>query len=76
MEILPQKPPNKLKYPWQRPVFNALVAYESAHLPERVIAADCAIVSRLLQNPMDLEELSALRDSFSALRLIYPVGQT
>lgn len=68
--------PNKPKYPWQRPVFNALVEYEPAHLQEKVIAADSAIVSRLLQRPTDGEELRALRDSFSALRLICPVGQT
>lgn len=65
---------SKLKYPWQRAVFDALVEYDPDHLQDMIIAADSAIVRRLLQKPTELDELIALRDAFSALRIVGPAG--
>ena len=67
---------SKLKYPWQRAVFDALVEYDPDHPRDRITIADSAILRRLLQKPTEVDELIALRDAFSALRIVCPVGQT
>jgi len=75
MEIIRVEPrDSKPKYPWQRAVFDALVEYDPDHLQDMIIVADSAIVRRLLQKPTELDELVALRDAFSALRIVCPVG--
>jgi hypothetical protein len=75
VEIIRVEPrDSKLKYSWQRAVFDALIEYDPDHLQNMIIAADSAIVRRLLQNPTELDELVALRDAFSALRIVYPIG--
>jgi hypothetical protein len=65
----------ELKYPWQSPVFEALVELNPSQLPQKIAVADAAIAKRLREFDCatNLSERIALDDahrSLTALKVI------
>jgi hypothetical protein len=61
-----------LKYSWQQVVFDALIEFHPENMWKKLTAAETAISERLLQRNLEFEEVLALRDSLSALKVVYP----
>jgi len=64
-----------LKYRWQQPVFDALIEYRPDRLHDRIADAERAVTVRLLQRPIDVYELLALRDALLTLRTLFCDGK-
>jgi len=62
----------KLKYPWQRAVFDALTELDADCVSDKVTLAEKALSKRLGEKPSDLLERLALRDALVALRIVFP----
>jgi hypothetical protein len=60
-----------LNYSWQQVVFDALIEFHPEHISKKLTAAETAISERLLQRNLDTEEVLALRDALSALKVVY-----
>ena len=65
-----------LKYPWQQAFFEALIEYHPERMRDKFIAAEMAIFRRLLQRPLDPDEVLSLRYSLSSLKVLYTDTRT
>ena len=63
----------QLKYPWQKPVLDALTEFNPKWLPLKATAAKRAISARFRDiGPVNLDEWIALQDAMRSLRILFP----
>ena len=58
------------KYPWRRPVLDAILEPDPERQLAKIISAERAISARLFEKPTDPDEELALQDALCALKVL------
>lgn len=64
---------SNFKYLWEPAVLEALIEYQPERMSDKIATAERAIIARLLlESPLDVDEVVALRDAWSHLNALFP----